>query len=551
MLTTALISISSFANVQIGKLYYYLDDTAKTAELTYFGASHHSNVDYVAGDLVIPENVTYNGTSYSVTSIGSFAFNGCSGLTSVVIPNSVTSIGSFAFSSCSSLTSFEIGNSVTSIGDSAFVYCSSLTSVVIPNSVTSIGEYAFNGCNGLTSFVIPNSVTSIGDGAFDDCSALTSVEIGNSVTSIGNYAFDGCSSLTSVKIPNSVTSIGDGAFDDCSALTSVEIGNSVTSIGDGAFDGCSSLTSVKIGNSVTSIGDYAFYNCSSLTSVVIPNSVTSIGDHAFSICSAMTSAKIGNSVTSIGEGAFYYCKALTNVSIPNSVTSIGEGAFVYCSGLKTIIFNSSSVLSLGKGAFNGCDDVKLITSNTQHPPVADSFDVFSNQVYSNAKLYVPEEQKDLYFTIIPWSKFRNIYGSDYTPGEEEKVYKIVPVLSPSQTLTLGVKNMDTNSLEDSFRWNSSDSYVADVNSQGIVTAKAAGETVISATNSDGDTAELEIIVIEGNEDASVNELLLKSEGNSNVYTLGGMVVIRDASQEDLGTLVPGIYIIGGKKVMVK
>ena len=107
----------------------------------------------------------------------------------------LTSIGSSAFENCSSLTSVTIPNSVTSIGPDAFRYCSSLTSITIPNSVTSIGSDAFRGCSSLTSVTIGNSVTSIGFSAFIGCSKLTSVTIGNSVTSIGNYAFENCSSL--------------------------------------------------------------------------------------------------------------------------------------------------------------------------------------------------------------------------------------------------------------------------------------------------------------------------------------------------------------------
>ena len=288
----------------------------------------------------------------SVTSIGEWAFAGCSGLTSVEIPNSVTYIGDNAFYSCSGLTSVSIGNSVTSIGEGTFYECSSLTSVVIPNSVISIGKNAFYGCSGLTSVVIPNSVTSIGIYAFDGCSGLKKVEISDleawckisfshwkanpiyyshnlflngqeiknliipeTVQELKSYVFYGCSGLTSVEIPNSVTSIGDDAFYGCSGLTSVEIPNSVTSIGSGVFSGCSGLTSVEIPNSVTTIGNSAFYKCSGLTSVVIPNSVTKIYGKAFYKCSGLTSVSIGNSVTYIGENVFDGCSGLKKVEI--------------------------------------------------------------------------------------------------------------------------------------------------------------------------------------------------------------------------------------------
>ena len=394
-----------------GKTLYYniTSYSDNTVAVTYYRRSS-SNDNYVSGDVVIPTTVTYNGTTYSVTSIGGSAFSYCRGLTSVTIPNGVTSIGEKAFEGCSGLTLVNIGNSVTSIGENAFYNCSGLTSVTIGNSVTSIGDYAFRGCSGLTSVTIPNSVTSIGDYAFEDCSGLTSVTIPNSVTSIGDNAFLRCSSLTSVTIPNSVTSIGGGAFFGCSGLTSVTIPNSVTSIGGGAFFGCSGLTSVTIPNSVTSIGGYAFSGCSGLTSVTIGNSVTSIGDYAFRGCSGLTSVTIPNSVTSIGVGAFwgcsglttlnfnaincqnfgaYYndypfsgtslttvnigdsvqripanfvrgCCGLTSVTIPNSVTEIGHDAFRNCGDLITAIIGNG-VSDIGNNAFNDCSYLTYLT----------------------------------------------------------------------------------------------------------------------------------------------------------------------------------------------
>ena len=352
-----------FASTKIDDLYYSFDATNKTAKVTY--ELRESNNYQGLTTANIPASVTYSGTTYSVTSIGDRAFDGCSSLTSVTIGNSVTSIGYWAFQNCSSLTSVTIPNSVTSIGLSAFYGCSGLTSVTIGNSVTSIGSGAFGYCSSLTSVTIPNSVTSIRNDAFNGCSSLTSisVESGNTIyesrnncnaiiETASNTLIVGCKNTI---IPNSVTSIGDYAFCGCSSLTSVTIPNSVTSIGYYAFGHCSSLTSVTIGNGVTSIGKYAFYGCSSLTSVTIPNSVISIGGSAFSGCSGLTSVTIGNGVTSIGSSAFRNCSGLTSVTIGNSVTSIGSEAFMNCSSLTKV--NITDIAAWCNIAFGG------ITSN--------------------------------------------------------------------------------------------------------------------------------------------------------------------------------------------
>ncbi len=238
LILSVIFSISASAyDVEVDGIYYNLVSKVKIAEVT------NGDGEY-SGSINIPSSIKVNDVDYIVTSIGDRTFQGCSGLTSITIPNSVTSIEAYAFEACKGLTSVTIPNSVTSIGAVAFNNCSSLTSVTIPNSVTSIGNMAFQRCSGLTSVTIPNSVTSIGAQTFYQCSSLTSVTIPNSVTSIGTSAFSVCWSLTSVTIPNSVTSIGSYAFSDCSSLTSVTIGNSVTSIGGEAFAKCSNLENV-------------------------------------------------------------------------------------------------------------------------------------------------------------------------------------------------------------------------------------------------------------------------------------------------------------------
>ena len=284
---------------------------------------------------------SYNITN-SVTSIGDYAFNGCSSLTSVTIPNSVTSIGGSAFVGCASLKSITMPNSVTSIGDMAFYKCSSLTSITIPDSVTSIGSSAFSDCSKLRSITIPNSVTSIGAWAFNGCTGLTAINVAmenqNYVSPDGVlYNKDKTTIIcypagkkgNNYKIPDGVTEIGSIAFSRCSSLTSVTIPNSVTSIGSGAFNGCTSLTRVTIPKSVTKIGWNAFSDCTSLTSITIPNSVISIDWYAFRGCTSLKSITIPNSVTSIGKNAFGYYydngyKKINNIKIYCYSSTAGE-----------------------------------------------------------------------------------------------------------------------------------------------------------------------------------------------------------------------------------
>ena len=330
-----------------------------------------SSLDYTA----VPTN-TYGAISipsrlggYSVTSISRYAFYGCSGLTSVTIPDSVTSIGEGAFHGCSGLALVTIGNGVTSFEHSPFCHSGLMAFAVgdgnpsyksVSGLVLTKDESALVlGVNGVVT--IPDSVTNIKDYAFYGCSGLTSVTIPDSVTRIGSYAFKGCSGLTSVMIPDGVRRIGYEAFSDCGGLMTFAVGD-----GNPSYKSVSDLLLTKDGGtlvfgiigevtipcSVTNIKDYAFSGCSGLTKVTIPDSVTSIGQSAFYRCSSLTNVTIGNGVTSIGFNAFCGCGGLANVTIPDGVTDIEPYAFYECTSLANIIFEGNMPPKVGTNAFS-------------------------------------------------------------------------------------------------------------------------------------------------------------------------------------------------------
>ncbi len=333
-----------------------------------------------------------------VTSIGSYAFFGCSYLRTISMPDSIVSIGSYAFFGCSNLGSISIPGHVVSIGEQSFVG-TPIKSLAIPDSADSIGDYAFSGCDSLESVSIGNSVGRIGDYAFYGCDSLESVSFGSSVARIGAWAFSDCVSLASVDIPCSAESIGDGAFCGCFSLESIavdqenakysssdgvlfdkdktlliaypagkqdyvyEIPSSVGSIGIRAFFRCNHLASVGIPDSVASIGSYAFFGCGSLVSAAIPSSVASIGDWAFSECGSLASLTIGDSAGPIGIGAFDNCVSLSYVAIGDSVGPIGAYAFY---GLE--FYAGTSLLDYGSlpgHTFAGSGDGKLYSSDSE------------------------------------------------------------------------------------------------------------------------------------------------------------------------------------------
>ena len=357
---------------EINGIYYDFLTTPSSNE-----AYVTSGDDLYTGDVVIPDQVAYNGLWYNVTTIKDKAFKNCVELTSITIPNGIVSIGKEAFYRCFGLTSLDIPETVNSIGNFAFFNCYNLTSITVDSN----NEYYESLNNAL---IEKNTHTLI--------LGCKNTVIPDGVTAIGGYAFYG-TELSSVTIPNSVTSIGYDAFCFCRYITSLTIPASVTSIGESAFAGCERLTSITVesGNPVYDSRN----NCNAIIrtsdnqlitgckNTVIPYGVTSIGNNAFNEC-YLASMIIPNSVTSIGMYVFYSCFYLTSITIPNSVTSIDYCAFASCGRLTSVKVGWTTPLSIDQEVF---------------------FDGFD---YAAATLYVPSGTRDAYLAAPYWQDFGTI-----------------------------------------------------------------------------------------------------------------------------------------------
>lgn len=387
----------------INDICYKVNRDGESVTVTYSDSSNDYANNYAGLTTAnIPETVTYQGKTYSVTAIGKYAFRNCSSLTSAIVPNTVKTINT-SFYSCVNLQNVEIGNSVTSISGNAFRDCHSLTSIELPNSLLTIGGYTFMGCENLTTASLGNSLTLLGRSAFSGCVSLAAINFPETLASIGTNAFYNCKNLKTLEIPSSLNSIGEGAFDYCSSLFFINVDENnawydsrnncnaiIESQRNRLIHGC--MTS-NIPATVTNIADKAFVGCTGLQQIIIPAAVDTIGEQVFRECPYLYSISVDANntifdsrnncnaiietatntliagcrntvipanITAIGEFAFFGQNMIKTINIPPSVEIIGRSAFNSCTSLTKFII-PNSVTSLGNFVFSGCTGLEDVT----------------------------------------------------------------------------------------------------------------------------------------------------------------------------------------------
>ena len=365
---------------------------------TWHGASSFSNCKTLKS-VILPEKLEEIPTSL---------FEGCSALTTLVIPNTVTKIGKNAFKE-SGFTQITLPENLTTIEASAF-YKTKLETITIPEKVTAIPSGCFSLCENLREVILPNTLTTISQNAFEDCPILESINIPSSLENIEKRAFANCKNLklsNTLRFPDSMKEIGDEAFYYCTNLginqlifpgnmENANIGGFIHSTVDHVIveEGVKKVTltwnkyikSITLPKTVsklvgfldavelesfvidedaplTEIGDRKFFRCTKLKSFICPKSVTKIGAMAFSECSALETVKLPEGITSIGDRAFEYCSSLVNLNIPKGVKTIGTRAFLRCSSWRGEV-DLPQITVLPQQVFYDCRNLKRLTFAT-------------------------------------------------------------------------------------------------------------------------------------------------------------------------------------------
>ena len=543
---TATLSASAF---NVGGINYEITDgnKVKVTKGTY------------SGDIVIPSTVEDNGVTYTVTEIANKAFENCTGLTTVTIPESLTKIGRRVFYGCSNLETVNYNA----------VNCSYY-------DATQPAYWLFEGCEKLTTVNIGDNVETISQNLFLNVSSLTTLTIGESVKTIEKYAFDGCTALETIYYnATNCERIGseDGTRDvfayvnneerideqgekysvkvPYTSVKNVIVGENVESIPARAFNACTALETLDLSKAAAleTIGANSFENCTALKAVDLSKTaVTTVNDHAFSGCRGMETLDLGN-VEKVGAFAFDWCRTLRALELPKSLTEIGTWGFGNLLGLNTTtIYANPSSITIGDSAFYNNQSILINYSSEEMYPhsiegcggLMDSMDVVVN-MKPNDGLIENGKTSDAFATV--YIKKTSVEGG------------IDPTI---EFMTTDVEKARVDNTVDGETLESKSITIYTVKVKGV--AQTTGPETITMTLVDTNAEinatavipfEVQVYGEGGGEDVptGIDSLFVDEEGRTvEVYTLQGVKV----SNQDLA---PGIYVrrVGDKaqKVLVK
>ena len=499
---------------------------------------------------------------YDVTGICAGAFDN-TGIRSIKIRNSIKFIGDHALEN-TKITNLELPASVEIIGDYAFANNQKLTSVVLGENVNTIGNYAFNNNYLIKAINLPNSLISIGDYAFYGCN-LESVALPESVKTIGNYSFaDNPLDDIDIVIPPSTTYIGDGAFKGIiskgslsdypkyffSAFTFADCTSPIT-LGSNILES-RGTRALKIGRNY--IGDTDAFKNRNIKSLSLGNLVTEIPDSAFE-SSGLHSVTLGSGITDIPANAFSN-NNIREITIPANVTSIGERAFED-NHLSTVAIGCGAV-SIGEKAFND-NGISTLHITTPEPPTIND-NVFST---TYAQLNVLPGTQEAYAYANGWYQFETaalkpisavkLYANGNPIDGSSAIYSATDRKQIQFTVT--TEPADASLVEHIF-WSSSNPDVAIVDNNGLLkfTGATDGDTEIIAHTLYADVAAAANVTADGKVSVSGIEYTTADrlhDSPCDIYNLQGILLKRNATQDDIEALTTGLYIIAGRKVYVK
>lgn len=401
------------ASTLIDGLYYDLDTSSRTATVTY-QTMETDNYASLPASVKIPETVTYNGVTFTVTKIADSAFGYCKSMEEISIPGTVTEVGTTSyfyrdlpFHDCTSLKKvrFEDGKQSISLGAygsnaeysrglfascpleevyigrnviydkydsslnsfayhpeyygySAFYNQPKLAKVTFSSTVTEIPEYLFYKNIAMTLTDLPK-VKTIGKSAFEGCSKLTTLNFGQDLMTVDDRAFYNCTNVTKLTFPDAITTIGDEAFYNCSSITEVTVGSKLQSIGASAFQKCGSFTAILLPDNFTTMGASAFEGCKKLTVAKLGNSLRAVPARAFKNCIALSEMTVPATSVSMGDQAFYNDSVLAVITMNDGLKTIGNEVFWNNSGIRTFTI-PGTVTSIGSNSFYGCTNTSVL-----------------------------------------------------------------------------------------------------------------------------------------------------------------------------------------------